>query len=66
MNSEKRHNAPNLEQNQEEQRKAVIEEISRDSTHADRDTEAGAPMAPQQNREPSEQHRGGPLPNQKR
>jgi hypothetical protein len=29
-------------------------------------TEHDAAMAPQQNRPPTEQHRGGPLPNQKR
>jgi hypothetical protein len=28
--------------------------------------ERDAPMAPQQNRPPKDQHRGGPLPNQKR
>ena len=32
----------------------------------ERDNERGAPMAPSQNRTPSEQHRGGPLPNQKK
>jgi hypothetical protein len=66
MSTEKRHDTPNLEQNQEERRKAVIDEVSRENAHADRDTEAGAPMAPHQNREPREQHRGGPLPNHKR
>jgi hypothetical protein len=66
MSTEKRHDTPNVEQNQEERRRAVIDEVSRENTHADRDTEAGAPMAPHQNREPREQHRGGPLPNQKR
>ena len=34
--------------------------------HKDRDTEIGAPLAPMQNRPPGEQHRGGPLPNQKK
>jgi hypothetical protein len=29
-------------------------------------TERDAPMAPSQNRPPAEQHRGGPLPNQKK
>jgi hypothetical protein len=28
--------------------------------------EKGAPMAPHQNRPPTEQHRSGPLPNQKK
>jgi hypothetical protein len=32
----------------------------------DKGTERDAPMAPSQNRPPQEQHRGGPLPNQKR
>jgi hypothetical protein len=34
--------------------------------HKDRDNEQGAPMAPSQNRPPAEQHRSGPLPNQKK
>jgi hypothetical protein len=32
----------------------------------ERDREREANLAPEQNRPPSEQHRGGPLPNQKR
>jgi len=32
----------------------------------DRGRERDAPLAPEQNRAPSEQHRGGPLPNQKK
>lgn len=59
MSTEKRQNSPEAERDRQERRKAVIDEV-------DRDTELGAPMAPQQNREPSEQHRGGPLPNQKK
>jgi hypothetical protein len=33
---------------------------------ADRGRERDAAMAPEQNRPPKDQHRGGPLPNQKR
>ncbi len=32
----------------------------------DRDRERGADLAPEQNRPPSQQHRGGPLPNEKK
>jgi hypothetical protein len=32
----------------------------------DHGTESGAPLAPHHNRTPAEQHRGGPLPNQKK
>ena len=34
--------------------------------HEDRGRERDAPMAPEQNRPPSEQHRTGQLPNQKK
>jgi len=60
------HDAPDLERNREEQRKAVIDEISEERLHADRKTETGAPLAPSQNRTPAEEHRGGPLPNMKK
>jgi hypothetical protein len=32
----------------------------------DRDRERDSQMAPEQNRQPREQHRGGPLPNHKK
>ena len=57
---------PNLEENQENQRKAIVDEISAESTRADRGSEAGAPLARTQNRTPAEEHRGGPLPNMKK
>jgi hypothetical protein len=38
----------------------------RERQQAERDTERNAPMAPRQNRPPSEEHRGGPLPNHKK
>jgi hypothetical protein len=57
---------PNLEENEQERRKAVIEEISAELTHEDHGTEAGAPLARTQNRTPAEEHRGGPLPNLKK
>jgi len=34
--------------------------------HDERGREKGAPMAPEQNRLPAQQHRAGPLPNQKK
>jgi hypothetical protein len=41
-----------------EERIATYEALHEESGH-----ERGAPMAPHQNRDPAEQHRGGPLPN---
>ncbi|HKU67434.1 MAG TPA: hypothetical protein VJP85_06655 [Candidatus Baltobacteraceae bacterium] len=38
----------------------------RERLQDEKGTEREAPMAPHQNRPPSEQHRGGPLPNQKK
>lgn len=67
MEREKReHDAPNLEQSQQEQRKAIVDEVSEEKLHADRNTETGAPLAPSQNRTPAQEHRGGPLPNMKK
>ncbi len=37
-----------------------------EALHEERGTERGAPLAPHQNRPPSLQHRGGPLPNIKK
>jgi hypothetical protein len=38
----------------------------RERLQDERGTERNAPMAPHQNRPPEQQHRGGPLPNQKK
>ncbi len=49
-----------------EEGKEQAQEVQRELREADRNVEHGAPMAPHQNRPPAEQHRGGPLPNQKK
>lgn len=41
-------------------------EIINQLLHAESGHERGAPLAPHQNRSPGEEHRGGPLPNQKK
>lgn len=46
---------------QQDDRKSEYERLQ-----DERGTERDAPMAPSQNRPPSEQHRSGPLPNQKK
>ncbi|HZO93155.1 MAG TPA: hypothetical protein VFB22_05255 [Candidatus Baltobacteraceae bacterium] len=51
----RRHESP-----QEEHRRAV------EALENDRGAEHGAPLAPHQNRTPGEEHRGGPLPYQKK
>jgi hypothetical protein len=38
----------------------------RERMQADRDAERDSTMAPRQNRPPAQEHRGGPLPNQKK
>lgn len=40
--------------------------IARERLEDDHGRERGGEMAPQQNRAPAEQHRSGPLPNQKK
>lgn len=49
------------EELKEDDRKSKIER-----QQVERGTEHDDAMAPHQNRPPAEQHRGGPLPNQKR
>jgi hypothetical protein len=54
MESQDKHTIPDDKKSEYERRQA------------EREREHDAAMAPQQNRPPTEQHRGGPLPNQKK
>lgn len=55
------------EETLERQREMAAQEreVVNQLLHAESGHERGAPMAPHQNRSPGEEHRGGPLPNQK-